>query len=575
MTEEASFLGHEACPKCGSDNNLGRWSDGHAYCFGSSCDYREPSKDGYQGKAQLKVARDLLPWRYPEDMLWGVIDPEVAKSHRYGFGTEPFRTPSGKTVKGYHIANYYNREGEIVAQKLRFKDKGVGLGQTPDANYFPFIGKPKDAVPLGFQKWRKGKRLVIVEGEKDFLSMCQLMENKWPVWSLINGAQSASRDLLRFLPELEDFEQVILMLDADEAGQAAQAQCAEKLMGSVNVLVAPALPLKDVTDMLVAGRGAEVIRAFWNASQYRPKQIVSSEGLLERLQGRLESGALKGHPYPWEGLNGVLRGARAGEIVTVVAGSGTGKSTVLRHLLRHFHESTPDDEKAGAIFLEEDLEETFASLLSIGLRKNIMVCPEDVSRSDLIEEDKKLFGKKSIEWFDLKDEQIDTEKVLSQIRYMAKGLGCKYIFLDHLSFIVGGMAVLDERKAIDIAMTALRRLVKSTNICLFLVVHLKRPDGNKGYDEGLKVSTNFIRGSQSIEQLSNIVLALQRNKRDETLRDYLELVVLKNRFSGQDGLTACWLKYDMDQGTLTEVSGPDLPEDDTLDTLGEGDVDQL
>ena len=33
------FLHHEACPKCGSKDNLGVWADGHKWCFG--CHYYE------------------------------------------------------------------------------------------------------------------------------------------------------------------------------------------------------------------------------------------------------------------------------------------------------------------------------------------------------------------------------------------------------------------------------------------------------------------------------------------------------------------------------------------------------
>ena len=35
----SEFLRHEPCPKCGSKDNLARYSDGHAYCFG--CEYYE------------------------------------------------------------------------------------------------------------------------------------------------------------------------------------------------------------------------------------------------------------------------------------------------------------------------------------------------------------------------------------------------------------------------------------------------------------------------------------------------------------------------------------------------------
>ena len=40
-----SFLYHEQCPSCGSKNNLARYADGHAFCFG--CMYRERSTDAF------------------------------------------------------------------------------------------------------------------------------------------------------------------------------------------------------------------------------------------------------------------------------------------------------------------------------------------------------------------------------------------------------------------------------------------------------------------------------------------------------------------------------------------------
>lgn len=38
---KARFVSHEPCPKCGSRDNLGRYSDGSAWCFG--CSYFEPA----------------------------------------------------------------------------------------------------------------------------------------------------------------------------------------------------------------------------------------------------------------------------------------------------------------------------------------------------------------------------------------------------------------------------------------------------------------------------------------------------------------------------------------------------
>ena len=36
---DSHFIGHEPCPKCGSKDNLARYSDGHGYCYG--CEYWE------------------------------------------------------------------------------------------------------------------------------------------------------------------------------------------------------------------------------------------------------------------------------------------------------------------------------------------------------------------------------------------------------------------------------------------------------------------------------------------------------------------------------------------------------
>ena len=63
---------------------------------------------------------------------------------------------------------------------------------------------------------------------------------------------------------------------------------------------------------------------------------------------------------------------------------------------------------------------------------------------------------------------ISNDEILSRVRYMARGLGCKWIILrppKYLSIRVkkdNG----DERKSIDILMTKLRSLVEETGISL-------------------------------------------------------------------------------------------------------------
>ena len=40
----AVFIQHESCPRCKSKDNLARYNDGSAYCFGQGCGYFESAE---------------------------------------------------------------------------------------------------------------------------------------------------------------------------------------------------------------------------------------------------------------------------------------------------------------------------------------------------------------------------------------------------------------------------------------------------------------------------------------------------------------------------------------------------
>ena len=62
---------------------------------------------------------------------------------------------------------------------------------------------------------------------------------------------------------------------------------------------------------------------------------------------------------------------------------------------------------------------------------------------------------------------------------MARGCGCNYVVLDHISIVVSGMEGGDERRMIDNTMTKLRALAEEVNVGILMVSHLKRPQGNR------------------------------------------------------------------------------------------------
>jgi twinkle protein len=129
------------------------------------------------------------------------------------------------------------------------------------------------------------------------------------------------------------------------------------------------------------------------------------------------------------------------------------------------------------------------------------------------------------------------------------------VVLDHLSIVVSAMEDGgDERKNIDSIMTKLRQLVEETGAGLILVSHLRRVSGDKGHEEGHEVSLSHLRGSQAIAQLSDGVIALERNQQadEEKEANLTKVRVLKNRYAGIVGL-ATHLYYDKTTGRMHEV----------------------
>jgi len=95
--------------------------------------------------------------------------------------------------------------------------------------------------------------------------------------------------------------------------------------------------------------------------------------------------------------------------------------------------------------------------------------------------------------------------------------------------------------------------VQQTNCSLHIVSHLTRPDG-KPLELGAPVHLGLLRGSGAIAQLSDVVIAGERNSQaeDPTERNTIKLRVLKSRATGETGV-ACNLVYDRASGRLTEL----------------------
>jgi hypothetical protein len=147
------------------------------------------------------------------------------------------------------------------------------------------------------------------------------------------------------------------------------------------------------------------------------------------------------------------------------------------------------------------------------------------------------------------------ENLLEKIRYLIKVMDCKWIFLDHLSIVVSDIhEVGDERKNIDSIMTQLKTLSEETKANIHCIVHLSRPGGGKSHEQGEPVSLSHLRGSHSIAQLANAVIAFERNQQSENVKEQnlMRTRALKNRYAGKLGPMG-YLAYDDKTTLLNEV----------------------
>ena len=540
---DSQFVAHEPCPSCGSSNNLARYDDGHGFCFGcqhyekgegmddatQTQETPEPSREssGFNTVPQASKAKSkglLAKGEVKALRKRGITEVTCQKWH-YTVG-EMGGSPC-------QIANYYDNNRNLVAQKVR----------TPDKD-FRFLGDTKAVGLYGDWLWRdKGKMIVICEGEIDALTVSQLQNNKWPVVSVPNGAAGAVKSIKKSMEWLCKYDSVVLMFDNDEPGRKAAVDCATALPpGKAKIAN---LPLKDPNEMLLAGRGSEVIDAIWGAKEYRPDGIVNASELWDDFSSNDDADCV---PYPWEGLNELTRGLRKGELVTFTAGSGIGKSSVCREIA---HDLLAKGETVGYIALEESVKRTLRGLVGIELNKPIHLDQEDVTNDELRTAFDRVCGNSRLFLYDHFG-SLDSANLLDRIRYMSRGLDVDWIILDHLSIVVSGDdTITDERRAIDVTMTKLRSLVEETGIGLILVSHLKRPEG-RGHEEGAKTSLAQLRGSASIAQLSDMVLGMERNQQDLEDKNKTVLRVLKNRFSGETG-EATTLYYESKTGRLSEI----------------------
>ena len=511
MTEN-EFVRHIPCDNCGSSDANSLYSDGHTYCFvcHNVTDGDKPIHNNkMQGEAYLTGSAERLQKRN--------ISEKTNRFYQIHVDGNELKFP-------YHDESGVLKGIKTKTKKKDFRYAGVSTNTLFGQHRFPTTGK----------------RIVVTEGELDAASCYEAMPS-WPMVSLPHGAASAKKDIQKQIPLIQGYEEVVLFFDNDEAGIKAAEEAATVLPPG-KTKIARLEGYKDPSEALQANDSEAIRKAIWDAKPYRPDGIVEGKSLLDLVTTPTPPAD---HEYPFQGLNELLHGIRYQELVTITSGSGIGKSSFCRQIAAGLLDK---GEKVGYLALEESNRRSALGLMSCALGKSLHIGEHE--QRDLEDAFRLTMEHWNLFLFDGFG-SYDPETIYSRIEYLACGLECRVVFLDHLSILLSGLDG-DERRMIDTTMTKLRSLVERTGITLFLVSHLRRSNNDRtSHEEGGKVSLSQLRGSHSIAQISDSVIALERDQQSENDRDITTLRIIKNRYSGETGF-AGKIKYDLSTSRFTE-----------------------
>lgn len=561
-----AMIRREQCPRCAEEggdsagNNLAVYSDGSAWCYaGHKMVYK---KGGTMKKSEYSEKSSMTP----EDCML------------YPVGTHPDRKISDIVATLYNVRNsfteetrecekvyypYYDDAGNLTGVKIR---KVATKTFVTSGEIKGLFGK--NTIKPGSTVCKYA--LLLTEGEEDALALKQmLLESSLGglvVCSLPHGASldKTTREDIEFFKR---FREVAICLDNDKPGIQAAKEVASWLVGFVDKVKIVQLPRKDASECLVNGLVSETIDAIKKAAAFVPEGIVKGSDVTI---ADIRASAVVGYPFPYKGLNDKLKGLRKGELITLCAAPGVGKSTLSRELA--YHLAVNLGLSVCHIALETKISHVHGTYVAMWNGVSPAEFKKDTSILTDTQIQEGLDNVVSKMYFYAHFGSVDTRTFKERLLYYAR-MGVDFIVLDHLSMVISGLGLPDERREIDKVMTELASMVVETGVGIISVVHLKRREtGNKdaGLAEGGKVSLTDLRGSSALEGLSWAVIAIERDTQaDDGSEDFSTIRVLKNREWGYTG-KAGRLMYRHDTGRLIEAPTEEpepKPEDDTLEKL--------
>ena len=535
--------GKVACPKCrakGGDNsgdNLMVYGhdgmDGHKGAFCWSCSFTIPSTEW------LEEHGEVVEEEY--EIVGSAFNAEIHQKLKDITTTDGrgFRGISAATTKYFGVLHEINVETNEVAVQYYpcttedETDRGFSLTgykrrRVPKEFAGPIGETGKDCQMFGQFRFlnSNSRKCLIVGGEVDQLSAFQMIKDYYaskggeyediPVVSSTIGESGAHKQVVNQYAWFNRFEQVIICMDNDKAGQEAAEKIAKALpKGKARLM---SMSFKDPNEYLEKGRSKEFISAFFNAREYTPSGVVGSGSLMNLIKAAAVVPKIPLPPFMHKVQNMMAGGIPLGTIVNLGSASGTGKSTIIEECVYYWVFNSPH--KVGVVSLESDCAQYGIKLLSrhVGTKLDLIEDNdykvellhtqqmEDAAQTLFFNED----GSNRWHLVDDRDGSLDNLKELVMSLIIA--CDCKVIILDPLQDIMDGLS--NEEQAVF--MKWMKGTVKSHGVTFVNVNHVRKSaTGGKANSAGADLHEEDFQGSSAIFKSAACNLLFTRNKEAE------------------------------------------------------------
>lgn len=547
----ADFIRHTSCIKCSSSDAMAVYADDSLHCF--SCGYTKRSLEFEQEqetsslvRTRVRTQERIEPSMSTKEVISEELKTDIRESTSYD--DTLYRGITQATRKFYGTRTEYDDEGNVLKQYYPVTQggdtlTGYKIREVPKNFYSEGrTGKECDLFGQFRFKDTAGKYILIVGGEEDAQASYQMLkayaDSKGsdfvtPVVSPTVGETGSNKQLANNYAFLDKFETIILGFDNDKAGKEAMEKAISALpKGKVKIAT---WSMKDPNEMLMAGRGKDFIKDFYNAKEYVPAGVLGSNALFNKVKTQA---IIQKVPFPpfLRKLQDMTGGLTLGHIYVCGASTSIGKTTLVNEMIYYWIFNSPH--LLGIISMELDSGQYGEALLSRHLEvKLARKTPEE--KMQFLELDRtqelaqELFCKPdgSSRFWLVEDRDATTEQLQDTIEEMVISAGVKIVVLDVLQDVIEGMSNEDQ----GLFMKWCKNLIKSHGISLVLISHLRKKP--QGAENPLAVSEHDIHGSSTIMKSASLIFLMARDKEaeDETEKNTTYVTIPKNRITGDTG----------------------------------------